>query len=124
SARGRRLLVVDDNVDAADSLAEALRMMGHQVTVYHTPLEVLAPGLDLRAIDAAILDIGLPGMSGYELAVRLRQAHPGASCRFIALTGYGQQEDRARSSAAGFDSHMVKPVDLEALERLIGSCDL
>ena len=58
-------------------------------------------------------------MSGYELAERLRQAQPGAACRFVALTGYGQAEDRERSSAAGFDAHMVKPVDLDALDRLL-----
>ena len=117
--QGRRVMVVDDNVDAADSLAEALRMMGHEVSVFHGPLDVLEQGGNLDALDAAILDIGLPGMSGYELAERLRQAQPSAACLFVALTGYGQAEDRERSSAAGFHAHMVKPVDLEALDRLL-----
>ena len=118
-SQGRRVMVVDDNVDAADSLAEALRMMGHEVSVFHGPLDVLEHSSALHALDAAILDIGLPGMSGYELAERLRQAQPGAGCLFVALTGYGQAEDRERSAAAGFHAHMVKPVDLEALDRLL-----
>ena len=117
---GRRVMVVDDNVDAAESLAEALRLMGHEVTVFNGPLDVLAQGGgDLHALDVAILDIGLPGMSGYELAQRLRQAQPESDCLFVALTGYGQAEDRARSQEAGFHAHMVKPVDLEALDRLL-----
>ena len=116
---GRRVMVVDDNVDAADSLADALRLMGHEVTVFHGPLAVLSQADSLHAVDAAILDIGLPGMSGYELAERLRQAQPAADCLFVALTGYGQAEDRERSTAAGFHAHMVKPVDLDALDRLL-----
>jgi len=119
--QGRKVMVVDDNADAADSLAEALRLMGHEVSVFHGPLAALEQGGDLHLLDAAILDIGLPGMSGYELAERMRQAHPGADCLFVALTGYGQPEDHERSSAAGFHAHLVKPVDLEALDRLLAS---
>ena len=117
--QGRRVMVVDDNVDAADSLAEALRLMGHEVDVFHGPTDVLEHGGKLHLTDVAILDIGLPGMSGYELAERLRHAQPQAGCLFVALTGYGQAEDRERSRAAGFHAHMVKPVDLEALDRLL-----
>ena len=121
---GRRVMVVDDNVDAADSLADALRLMGHQVTVFHGPLAVLAQADRLQAMDAAILDIGLPGMSGYELAERLREVQPAADCLFVALTGYGQAEDRERSTAAGFHAHMVKPVDLDVLDRLLAGGNL
>lgn len=112
-------MVVDDSVDAADSLADALRMMGHEVSVFHGPLDVLEHSGGLHTLDAAILDIGLPGMSGYELAQRLRQAQPAADCLLVALTGYGQAQDRERSAAAGFHAQMVKPVDLDALDRLL-----
>ena len=108
----RQVLVVDDNADAADLLAIMLQAVGHRVSTAHDPLEALDIAAQ-SAPDVAVLDIGLPVMDGYELGARIRSRAP--SCRLIALTGYGQIEDRAKSSAAGFDAHLVKPVELEAL---------
>jgi PAS domain S-box-containing protein len=125
-----RILVVDDNRDAAELTAEVLRDTGYDVTVVFDPVEALkvaagAARADARGpFDVAILDIGLPVMDGYELAHRLRaQAAPGgAGTRFIAVTGYGQENDRARSVAAGFDHHLVKPVDLDVLLDALERC--
>ncbi len=103
----RRVLIVDDNVDAAELLAELLRSVGHEVVVAHDGMQALRATENFCA-ELAFLDIGLPVMDGYELAVRLRQQRE--ACRLIALTGYGQDQDRARSAAAGFDQHLVKPV--------------
>jgi PAS domain S-box-containing protein len=117
SGPGRSVLVVDDNADAADLLEIMLQTAGHRVTVAHDPLEALellgqteSPKLEL---DVVVLDIGLPVMDGYELGARLRARSP--TCRLIALTGYGQGEDRARSAAAGFNVHLVKPVEMTEL---------
>jgi signal transduction histidine kinase/CheY-like chemotaxis protein len=115
---GKRVLLVDDNVDAAELLAELLSTAGHTVTIVGDPLVALTVIDDLRP-DVAVLDIGLPGMDGYDLAARIR-ARPGtAACRFIALTGYGQEHDHLRSAAAGFTDHLVKPVDLDKLLQII-----
>jgi CheY-like chemotaxis protein/anti-sigma regulatory factor (Ser/Thr protein kinase) len=108
----RRVLVVDDNEDAANSLAMLLEFDGHEaVSVYH-PSQALAK---VESFDPEIilLDIGLPDMDGYEVARRLRES--GSAARIIALTGYGQPQDVHRALEAGFDSHLVKPVDLPAL---------
>jgi len=113
-----RVLVVDDNRDAADSLCEILQMLGHQCEAAHSALDALqvADGMDA---DLIMLDIGLPEIDGYELARRLRrQGHRHAW--FVALTGYGSDEDRRRSIAAGFDEHVVKPVKLETLHTILG----
>jgi PAS domain S-box-containing protein len=118
AARGTRLLVVDDNVDAAEMLAAALTSRGCVVQVaYDAPaaLQIAAT----RDFDAALLDIGLPVIDGYELAARLRALHTMRGARLIAITGYGQASDRQRALAAGFDHHLVKPVDLRALEQLL-----
>jgi signal transduction histidine kinase len=116
----RRVLIVDDNVDAALLLAELLRLNGHEVAVAHD-----GPGaLEAAArtpFDVAVLDIGLPGMDGYELAHELRVRGGAAAPYLIALTGYGQSQDRRRSAAAGFALHMVKPVDPPALYRAIAA---
>ena len=115
---GRRILVVDDNEDAAALLADLLDAQGHTTRVAHD-----GPAA-LRAAEAfepelALLDIGLPVMDGYELAQRLRQ-RPGAdTLQLVAVTGYGQDSDRQRAAEAGFDAHLVKPVNLERLERVI-----
>ena len=115
---GRRVLVVDDNRDAAESLAELLRLYGYTVQIAFDPhgaLE-LAGGF---APEVAILDIGLPGMDGYELAQRLH-LHLGASgCTLIALSGYDAAEDLQRSRAAGFAAHLVKPVEFDTLHAAI-----
>jgi len=112
AARQRRILVVDDNRDALDSLATVLALNGHDVRTASDPVSAMAVAAGFDA-EFAILDIGLPGMDGYELAARLRAA--GSQCRLVALTGYGRTEDQARSRACGFEQHLVKPIDPVAL---------
>ena len=117
---GLRLLVVDDNADAAQMLAVFMETLGHQVTVEGDARKVL----DLAtafAPDACLLDIGLPHIDGYELARRLRAGPRTRHAVLIAATGYGQEEDRARTAAAGFDHHFVKPLDLAALAQLLST---
>ncbi|TWI66384.1 PAS domain S-box-containing protein [Pseudoduganella lurida] len=114
----RSVLLVDDNVDAAATLAMLLTQHGHAVQVRNDPAAALVLLQTLRP-DVAVLDIGLPGMSGYELARRMRATPGGAHCRLIALSGYGQPADIARSAAAGFERHFVKPVQPDVLLALI-----
>lgn len=114
----RRILVVDDNVDAANSLALLLRGMGHEVFVAHEGRAALADLSRIRP-DIALLDIAMPDMSGYELARQLR-SRAGPAMRIVALTGFGLAEDRARALEAGFDQHMVKPADPAFLKSLLG----
>jgi CheY-like chemotaxis protein len=114
----RRILVVDDNVDAATSLAVLLRGMGHEVFVAHEGRAALADLSRIRP-DIALLDIAMPDMSGYELARQIR-SRAGPAMRIVALTGFGLAEDRARALEAGFDQHMVKPADPEFLKSLLG----
>jgi len=109
AARKLSILVVDDNVDAAVSMAMLLRMGGHQVEIEHTGPPALAHAIETRP-DVLLLDIGLPGMSGYEVARELRKRPELAGLKIFAMTGYGQDEDRKRSLEAGFDGHLVKPV--------------
>jgi signal transduction histidine kinase len=116
--RGVRLLLVDDNRDACDMLAAALRQAGYEVAVAYDGPEALAGAAETPP-DVALLDIGLPVMDGYELASRLREGHHGGPLRLIALSGYGQEGDRERSKQVGFDQHLVKPVALDALLRSI-----
>ena len=110
----KRVLVVDDNVDAAEMLAELLRASGHDVTTANDPLVALELSVTLRP-EVGVFDIGLPGMDGYDLAARLRANPLTSNCRMIALTGYGQEHDRRRSAADGFEHHLVKPVDVDKL---------
>jgi CheY-like chemotaxis protein len=117
-ASPRRILVVDDNTDAADTLALLLRVIGHEVrTAYdgQTALDFV----QAQPPDVVLLDIGLPGTSGLEVARRMRQDLGLTDALLVALTGYGQDEDRRRSEEAGFDAHLVKPVDLDALHDLL-----
>lgn len=114
----RRVLLVDDNVDAIEMLQVALEAVGHQVAQAADVLKALEVAATF-APDVAILDIGMPVMDGYELATRLRELPSCANCRFIALTGYGQVGDRMRSKAAGFDEHLIKPVNVEHLLAVI-----
>jgi PAS domain S-box-containing protein len=109
-----RILLVDDNEDARTLLAEVLESVGHDVCSVGEPHEALQRVLTFKP-DIAILDIGLPGMDGYELGEKIRALLPTAKPRLIALTGYGQSNHRERSFAAGFDDHLVKPVDLRSL---------
>ncbi|HWW21621.1 MAG TPA: response regulator, partial [Steroidobacteraceae bacterium] len=114
----RRILVVDDNVDAAVSLRHLLELDGHQSLAVYGAQEALESVSSFRP-EIVLLDIGLPHMNGYEVARRLRACDGGPSLKLIALTGYGQSEDRLKALAAGFDAHLAKPVDLGALERLL-----
>lgn len=117
-AAGQRVLVVDDNVDAAESLAMLLEMAGHQVRVAHDgPAAVAAARVHRPQL--TVLDIGLPGMNGYEVARRLRADPATQGGTLVAVTGWGQQEDRRRSREAGFDHHRTKPVDPEEILRLL-----
>jgi len=109
-ATSRSVIVVDDNIDAADTLADMLRAYGHRVTVAYTPETALEAFVN-ATIDLAVLDIGLPGITGYELADLMRESGHNSAVRFVALTGFGQQFDKDRSAAAGFAAHLVKPVD-------------
>jgi signal transduction histidine kinase len=117
SGAGRRVLVVDDNLDAAESIAVYLRLEGHDVRTVSDGAQALAIAR-VFAPQVAVLDIGLPGLSGYEVARRLRQ-DGGAPGLLIALTGYGQNEDRARSDEAGFHHHFVKPADPRDIQAAI-----
>jgi CheY-like chemotaxis protein len=114
----RRVLVVDDNVDAAQSLAMLLAIDGHAVECAFAPADALARAPAWRP-DVVLLDIGLPGMDGYELAKRLRALPALAHTRIVAVTGYGQEADRTRSRDAGFDDHLVKPVEIDVLNRVL-----
>jgi PAS domain S-box-containing protein len=113
-----RLLVVDDNVDAADSLALLLRLQGHEVRVAHDGLTALEMANGYRP-EVVFLDLGMPGMDGYEVARRMRQQPGLEKVVLAALTGWGQQEDRRRTSEAGFDHHLVKPPEPKALQVLL-----
>jgi two-component system CheB/CheR fusion protein len=115
-----RILVVDDNRDAADSLAMLLRLSGHEVHVAHDGLEAMGTAAVFRP-DVVLLDIGLPKLNGYEAGRRIRRER-GDGVVLIALTGWGQEEDRARSKEAGFDHHLTKPVNLDALQQLLAKC--
>jgi CheY-like chemotaxis protein len=116
--RSLRILVVDDNVDAANMLAHWLSLEGHRVAVAHDGPAALDRASRER-FEAFILDIGLPGMDGTELARRLRTSGLAAGALLVALTGYGQQADRDKSAAAGFDHHLVKPADPQLLRSVL-----
>ncbi len=118
AAEHKRILLVDDNVDALNMLALALSQQGHEVETAADAEDALRRAGEFQA-EVAILDIGLPRMDGYALAGQLRRLPGWEETRFIALTGYGQPSDRARSSAAGFHQHVVKPVDLDCLRGLL-----
>ena len=119
-AAGRRVLIVDDSEDGAESLAMLLEFGGHETYKAHDGIAALEAAERLRP-DAVLLDIGLPRMNGYEVGRRIRQTPWGKQLTLVALTGWGQDEDRDRSRDAGFDAHMVKPVDLDALLKLLAS---
>ena len=110
----RRILIVDDNADAADSLAMMLNLTGHTAEAVYGSTQALAHVAEFQP-EVILLDIGLPGMDGYEVARRLRAT--GNMARIVALTGYGQSEDVERGKRAGFDAHLIKPVDLQSLLR-------
>lgn len=117
STPSRRVLVVDDNRDAADTLAAMLGMLGHQVMQLYDPMQVEAE-VEHFAPELIFLDVGMPGRSGFDVARSLRAGHGGDRLHLIALTGWGQAEDRRRSFEAGFDEHLVKPPELDTVQRL------
>jgi CheY-like chemotaxis protein len=112
------VLVVDDNRDAAATLAMLLKLKGHEVDVAHDGFEAVAKAAAFQA-DVILLDIGMPGLNGYEAARQIRTQDPQKCPVLVALTGWGQEEDRRLSSEAGFDAHLVKPVDIAALTELL-----
>jgi signal transduction histidine kinase/DNA-binding response OmpR family regulator len=120
AAAGKRILVVDDNIDAAESIAVFLRLEGHEVRTVSDGAQAVAIA-QVFAPHIAVIDIGLPGMNGYEVARRLRLQGAESPALLIALTGYGQKEDRVRSEEAGFDHHFVKPADPRLIQRAIAA---
>lgn len=114
----RRVLVVDDNQDSAETIAMLIELWGHQARIVHNGPAALAEAPEWRP-QVVLLDIGLPGIDGYEVARRLRQEPAMAGVMLVAMTGYGQERDRRMSSEAGFDHHLVKPVDPEVLQKLL-----
>lgn len=118
AASRRRILVVDDNADAAASLAMMLRMMGHETQTAHDGLAAVEAAADFRP-EVILLDIGMPRMNGYDACRRMRELPCGREIYIVALTGWGQDEDKRRSQEAGFNAHLVKPIDPTALERLL-----
>jgi CheY-like chemotaxis protein len=116
----RRILVVDDNQDAADSLASVLSLMGNEVQVGNDGVEAVQLAEAFRP-DVVMLDIGMPRMNGYEACAAIRQQPANADAVIIAVTGWGQEEDRRQSELAGFNLHLTKPVDPGAVETLLAS---
>jgi DNA-binding response OmpR family regulator len=117
AAKGRRVLVVDDNQDAADSLAMLLGVRGEDVRIAYDGAKALEVERDFKP-DVVLLDIGLPAVSGYDVAERIREKR-GDKVLIVAITGWGQEKDLRRAEDAGIDHHFTKPVDFEALVALI-----
>jgi CheY-like chemotaxis protein len=120
AARSWRILVVDDNADAAESLAAMLRLMGHQVETAPDGQAAVRVA-DRSRPELMLLDIGMPRMNGHELARHVRKQPWGAATALVALTGWGDDRDRRRSLEAGFDHHLTKPVDAVSLGRLLAA---
>jgi CheY-like chemotaxis protein len=116
--RVRRILVVDDNLDAADTLAELLRLCGNETSVAHDGLQALE-ALESERPEIVLLDIGLPKMDGREVCRRAREQDWSKDMVFVAVTGWGQADDRRQSQEAGFDAHLTKPVAFDALMKLV-----
>ena len=119
-ARKQRVLIVDDNADASYSLGLLARAWGHEVAVARSGPEALVLAKSFKP-ETALVDIGLPGMDGYELARLLREDPAQRSLQLVALTGYGREEDRIAAKAAGFDVFLIKPAKIEELKRLLAS---
>ena len=116
--RSRRIVVADDNVDAAVSLAELLKLSGHDVHIAHDGLAAVKAAETFQP-DVIVLDIGMPALNGYEAARRIRSQGANGDVLLIALTGYGQDSDKSRAKEAGFDLHVVKPVDIAKIEEIL-----
>lgn len=118
ASQPRRILIADDSRDSAESLAELLRMKGYEVQVAYDGRQALAAA-ETYMPDIALLDLGMPELTGYEVCRSVRQQPWGAKMIIIAQTGWGQEDDRRRASHAGFDHHLVKPIDLGLLFNLL-----
>ena len=118
AAQLRRILVADDNIDAGETLAMLLRLDGHEVQVATDGPEALAMFASVQP-DVVILDIGMPGLSGYEVARRIRGLSTERPVTLIAITGWGQKADKDRAAASGFDHHFTKPVEPDVLSELL-----
>jgi CheY-like chemotaxis protein len=114
----RRVLIVDDNEDAANSLAMILNLGGHETASVYTAVDALQRAASFKP-DVVLLDIGLPGMDGYEVAQKMRELPGLRDIRLVAVTGYGRSDDRIRARDAGFDDHLTKPVEFAVLERTL-----
>jgi CheY-like chemotaxis protein len=122
SPRALRVLIVDDNTDASDLLCTQVELAGHHASSASSWPEGLERARESRP-DLAFVDIGMPGMSGYELAAAFRATPELAGVILVALTGWGGDEARARAAAAGFDHHLVKPADPDAIDRILAAPD-
>jgi CheY-like chemotaxis protein len=116
---GRRILVVDDNRDSAESMAQMLRLFDNEVAVAHDGVEAVEAAGRVRP-EIVLMDVGMPRMNGYEATRRIREQPWGKPVTIVALTGWGQEGDRAQSKAAGCDGHLVKPVGLADLQNVLG----
>lgn len=121
-ATRRRILVVDDNLDAGVSLCRFLGLLGHETHLARTGNEALELAQRVTP-EFVLLDIGLPGYDGFEVAAALRRDPKLGSTKIIAVTGHGREEDRERSRQAGIDLHLLKPIDLKFLESLVGNAE-
>jgi CheY-like chemotaxis protein len=115
---GRRILVVDDNQDAAMTMADMLELLGDEVCTAQDGIEAISAAETFRP-EVILMDVGMPRMNGYDATRRIREEPWGKAITVVALTGWGQESDRARSKAAGCDGHLVKPVSLDDLEALL-----
>ena len=114
----RRILVADDNSDAASSLGMLLEMMGHEVCIVHDGVEAVEKATTFGP-DIILLDLGMPQLNGYEACSRIREQPSNKGTLIVALTGWTQDDKKQRSQQAGFDFHLIKPVELPALEKLL-----
>ena len=116
-AAGSRILVVDDSVDSAETLGELLKIWGHDVRLAHDGPGAVTAAREYKP-EVVLLDIGLPGMDGFAVAAELRKQNLGGRM-LVALTGYGEQQDKDRAQKAGFDHHLTKPIDPDTLQKLL-----
>jgi CheY-like chemotaxis protein len=122
SGAGRRVLIVDDNIDAAETLAMMLELLGHTTSQAHDGHEALRVAKEFQP-QVVFMDIGLPGLSGHQAVSRMRRDLGMSDTYIVALSGYGTEEDRRKSAEAGFDHHIVKPLDPCALPAILGDAD-
>jgi CheY-like chemotaxis protein len=120
--RSKRILVADDNADAADSLGLLLELHGNEVRTVHDGLAAVETAATFKP-EIVLLDLGMPKLDGYQAARRIREQAANGEVLLIAVTGWGQEQDRRRTKEAGFDVHLVKPLDIDLLQRLLASRD-